>query len=279
MRDFTLTDANVAAVAAICRRLDGLPLAIELAAARTAVLSPAAILSRLEQRRFVLTGGPRDQPARLRTLHGAVAWSYDLLSTEEQALFRRLAVFTGGFTLDAAEAVCGPQSTDGGRQSTADDRSPVVFWDPEVTPSVDSVFEGVASLVAKSLIESGEDAQGESRFGMLETIREFARQRLEECGEADDVIRSFSAHFLALAERADPELEGPAQDPWLERLETEYDNLRAALSGRSRTTGRLPYDWPRPCRPSGPLVADTGAKVSSGSSVHSRSDMTLRRRH
>lgn len=199
---FTLTDDNAGAVADICRRLDGLPLAIELAAARAAVLPPHALLTRLERRLPLLTGGPRDAPRRLRTMRDAIAWSHDLLSIEEQVLFRRLAVFVGGCTLEAAEAVAG-----GG-----------------------DVLEGIDSLVAGSLVHVEDDPHGDPRYVMLETIREFAREHLVECGELDEIHHRHAAWYLAVAEEAEDALRGgPDQAHWLARLAPELPNLRNAL--------------------------------------------------
>jgi predicted ATPase/class 3 adenylate cyclase len=201
--DFELSDASV--VAQICRRLDGLPLAIELAAARVKMLSPAAILSRLDQRLEMLTGGPRDVPLRQRTLRQAIAWSYDLLSPEEQRLFRHAAVFVGGCTLAAIEAVAVKGQT------------------------MDS-FAGMASLVDKSLMRNDETADGgEPRFAMLETVREYALERLAEAGEVEQLHVRHADYFLALAQQAEPGLSGAHQAAWLDRLQQEHDNLRAAL--------------------------------------------------
>lgn len=202
---FMVDNANAPAVAEICHRLDGLPLAIELAAAWVRLLTPAAILARLEHRLPMLTGGARDLPARQRTLRGAIDWSYDLLGRAEQALFARLAVFAGGCTLEAAEAVCGD------------------------LPEGASMLETLASLVDKSLLQQTEELQGAPRFDMLETIREYAAERLEQAGEAADRRRAQAAYFLALAEAAEGELVGPQQVTWLERLEREHANARAAL--------------------------------------------------
>jgi predicted ATPase/class 3 adenylate cyclase/Flp pilus assembly protein TadD len=201
--DFRL-NGDAPAVAEICRRLDGLPLAIELAAARAKVLSPAALLERIEQRLAVLTGGPRDVPDRQRTLRDTIAWSYELLDESEQGLFSRLAVFVGGFTLDAAEQVC------------------------------DADLDTLTSLVEKSLVRQGDD-----RFRMLETIREFALERLDESRELQDVRRQHADFFLAFAGREASRAEH--QSPvWLERLETEHDNFRTALQfARDRDDSRL----------------------------------------
>jgi predicted ATPase/class 3 adenylate cyclase len=204
--DFAITADSVAAVAEICARLDGLPLAIELAAARVRLLPPQTLISRLEQRLTVLTGGARDLPERQQTLRGAIDWSYDLLSGGEQELFAHLAVFVGGCTLEAAEAVCGP-----------------------VGDSTPDVFEGLSSLLDKSLIRQA-GADDEPRFGMLETIREYALERLRQNKNENIVSQRHAEYFLALAEEAEPEIWGPPQEMWLERLEWEHDNFRGALA-------------------------------------------------
>jgi non-specific serine/threonine protein kinase len=206
---FVLTPANAAAVVAICRRLDGLPLAIELAAARIRYLAPAALLTRLDQRLPLLTGGPRDQPARLRTMRHAISWSYDLLAPEEQILFRRLAVFTGGFSIEAACAVAEANDTFG----------------------ID-VLDGLGQLVASSLLVPVETPVGavQPRFTMLDTIQEYGQEQLQVNGEADVTLRAFAAWCLALAKRAG------GGTPWLYRgtrldeLSAEYANLRSALT-------------------------------------------------
>jgi predicted ATPase len=202
------------AVAEICRRLDGLPLAIELAAARSKLFAPPALLARLTSRLGVLTNGMRDLPARQQTLRDAIAWSYDLLGAVEQALFRRLGVFVGGCTIEAAEAVC---TGDGGAAPTASSQLPA------------PVLDVLASLVDKSLLSQREGADHEPRFDMLETIREYALERLAELGEAADQCRRHAAYYLNLAEAAQPQLQGGQQVAWLDRLEAEHDNLRAAL--------------------------------------------------
>lgn len=227
--DFTLVEANAGAIGAICHRLDGLPLAIELAAARVTLLSPAALLDRLQKRLSLLAGGARDQPARLQTMRNAIAWSYDLLDPTQQALFRHLAVFVGGCALEAAKAVCGPQATDDRRQTTAD-RAPV----DRRLPTVDCVLDGVASLVDKSLLQVVEQAEREPRFGMLETIREFGLEQLEASGDEPAVRASHADYFLALVERANAALSGPEQRRWLDVLATEHDNVRAALDWLER---------------------------------------------
>ncbi len=226
---FVLTAENAAIVTEICRRLDGLPLAIELAAARTRLLPPGALLTRLEGRVAVLTGGPRDLPARQRTLHDAIAWSYDLLAPAEQALFRRLTVFAGGGTLAAAEAVAGAgcevRGADAG-EAAARGSLALARRTQDLVPAV---LDGLASLVDKSLLRRQDQADGEPRFWMLRTVREFGRELLESSGEAAAAQRAHANHFLALAERAEPELVGPEQARWLDRLEAEHENLRAAL--------------------------------------------------
>ena len=204
--DFAITNENAPAIAEICHRLDGLPLAIELAAARIRLLTPQAILARLERRLPLLTGGARDLPTRQQTLRNAIAWSYDLLSPEEQTLYRRLAIFVGGCTLEAVEAVC----------------------DPEGSLGLD-VLDGVTSLAAQSLLRQEDGPDGEPRFGMLETIREYAVEQLQASGELELLQRRHAAHFLVLTETARPHLDGPDQLGWFDRLERDHDNLRAAL--------------------------------------------------
>ena len=201
--DFVLSDAEAPAVAALCRRLDGLPLALELAAARLRLFTPGALLARLERRLPLLVDGPRDLPARQRTLRATLDWSHDLLDEGEQALFRRLAVFAGGCTVEAAEAVCG-----GGGPPVA---------------------AGLEALLGQGLLHRWVGDDGEPRLGMLETIREYATERLAASGEAEATRDAHLAYFLALAEAAEPELLGPRAPAWLDRLEREHDNLRAAL--------------------------------------------------
>ncbi|MGH2531000.1 MAG: ATP-binding protein, partial [Thermomicrobiales bacterium] len=206
---FALTAENAATVAQICHRLDGLPLAIELAAAQTRLLPLPALLARLEPRLPLLTGGPRDAPARLQTMRDAISWSHDLLDDDEQTLFHRLAVFVGGFTLDAAEWVMSSPSPD--------------------------ALTGIASLVDKSLIRrlalpAGEADAGIPRYGMLETIREFGLAQLAASSEEAELRSRHAAYLLALAEEAEPFLRGPDQIGWFDRLEAELPNLRAALA-------------------------------------------------
>jgi predicted ATPase/class 3 adenylate cyclase/Tfp pilus assembly protein PilF len=205
--DFSVTNENAPAVAEICARLDGLPLAIELAAARIKVLPPQKMLDRLSDRLKILARGARDLPERQRTLRASMEWSHALLDEGEKVLFARLSVFAGGRTLEAIEAVC----------------------DPEGTLPID-VLDGVESLVDKSLLREEEGVWGEPRFVMLETVHEYAREKLEESGEAEELRRRHAQYFLALAEEAEPELKGPRQFDWVERLEAEHDNMRAAFS-------------------------------------------------
>jgi predicted ATPase/DNA-binding CsgD family transcriptional regulator len=203
---FALTEENAAAVAEICARLDGLPLAIELAAARVRLLAPGAILERLDQRLDLLGEGPRDWPARHRTARALVDWSYDLLSEEQRVLLRRLSVFAGGWTVEAAEAVCGFGVLD----STA-------------------VMDLLARLVDQSLVLA-EEQGGAGRFRLLETIREFGLEQLEVHGGGAPTRRRHAQHYLAFVEEADLRLRGPEGQTWLDRLEAEHDNLRAALA-------------------------------------------------
>jgi predicted ATPase/class 3 adenylate cyclase len=205
--DFSITNESAPAVAEICVRLDGLPLAIELAAARIKMLPPRAMLQRLSSRLKLLTGGARDLPERQRTLRATIEWSFALLDAGEQLLFGRLSVFSGGRTLEAIEAIC----------------------DAEGDLGVDA-FEGISSLLDKSLLRQEEGPNGEPRFVMLETVHEFAREKLGKSGEAEEIKRVHAQYFLTLAEEAPPELRGPNQLEWLERLEAEHDNMRAALS-------------------------------------------------
>src|SRR5829696_9145885 len=192
--DFEVTTENAPAVAEICARLDGLPLAIELAAARVKVLTPQKMLDRLSDRLKLLTGGARDLPERQRTLRATMEWSHALLEEGERALFARLSVFAGGRTLEAIEAVC-----------NADGTLPI------------DVLDGVESLVDKSLLREEEGVGGEPRFVMLETVHEYTREKLEESGEAEELRRRHAQYFLALAEEAEPDLKGPRQYTWVER--------------------------------------------------------------
>ena len=210
--DFAVTVENTRAIAEICRRLDGLPLAIELAAARVKLLPPAAMRARLENSLQLLTGGARDLPARQQTLRGAIDWSHDLLSAPEQKLFRRLAVFIGGCTLEAVEAVCNAPG------------------DLDV-----DVFDGMESLVDKSLARQAASEEGEPRFEMLETIREYALERLSASGDEALTRRAHAAYCLILAEEEGGEGGRETQTGWLNRFDIEQGNFRAALDWMTQT--------------------------------------------
>ena len=215
---FAITSENAPAVAEICYRLDGLPLAIELAAARIKLLSPDAILERLGRSMTLLAGGARDLPARQQTLRGAIAWSHDMLDEGDRRIFAALSTFVGGASFDAIEAVC-------------------------TVPDVD-VFECLESLVDKSLVRRSEGVDGEVRFGMLETIRDFAHEQLVETGTAPELRERHAAWYLDLAERVQPEIMGKEKGRWLDLLDQEHDNLRAAIgwaieAGEVETAMRL----------------------------------------
>ncbi len=203
--DFALSEENARAVIEICARLDGLPLAIELAAVHVRVLPPRLLADRLERRLSALAGGIRDLPARHRTLADTIAWSYDLLSAEEQRLFRRLGAFAGGWTLEAAEAVCADDALEGAR-----------------------LVEALNALAASSLIVV--EADDPPRYRMLQTIHEYAQERLAESGEAPTIFRRHRDWFLHLAEQPPPTQPASARRDWLRRLEREHDNFRAALT-------------------------------------------------
>ena len=206
--DFRLTEGNAPVVAQICQRLDGLPLAIELAAARVRHLSPHAVLERLDRRLRLLTGGPRNAPARHQTLTAAIEWSYDLLAEHEKKLFRRLSVFQGRRTLDALEAVCN--------------------YDHSLEQDM---LEGITALVDKNLVRQGtrKSPDGESYFWLLETIHEYAREKLSESGEASALQKEHALYFMRLVEAAEPHLTGARQQEWLNKLEAEHNNIRTAL--------------------------------------------------
>ncbi|MCL4861977.1 MAG: AAA family ATPase, partial [Caldilineaceae bacterium] len=212
--EFALSPANAADVAKICISLDGLPLAIELAAARSKLFAPAGLLIRLNERLTLLTGGSHDLPARQRTLRDEIVWSYDLLTADEQKLFRRLAVFVGGFTLDAA-------------QDVADIGGDLGM----------NVLDGITSLVDQNLLKQVEQNNGEPRFDLLETIREYGLEQLAASGEAKIVRRRQAEFFLTLAETVEPELLGAKRDAGLGRLNLEIDNLRAALAWSQTEAG------------------------------------------
>jgi predicted ATPase/DNA-binding CsgD family transcriptional regulator len=209
--DFALTEGNSGAVAAICQRLDGLPLALELAASRITLFSPETLLERLERRMALLTGGARDLPERLQTLQGAMTWSYHLLAPDEQRLFRRLAVCMGGCAIEAAEAIS--------------------------SASPDDVIAGMSALVDQSLLQRMDTLGGEPRFVMLETIREFALEQLAASGEETAVRHTHARYLLAFAETAERGLRSAEQQQWRNRLEDELGNLRAALAWTTSAAG------------------------------------------
>ena len=215
---FEITEENAPAVASICRRLDGLPLALELVAAKIRFLGPGTLLSRLD--RALEAGGARDLPERQRTMSGTLDWSYDLLHNPEKGLFRRLSVFAGGFTLEAAEAVGG------------EDREP------------GDELMLLGNLIEQSLVLAESEEGDEIRYRMLEPVRQYAQEKLEEGGEAEKTKRRHARYYLTLAEEAEPWIKGREQVEWLDLLEAENDNLRAAISwsleaGEARTAARL----------------------------------------
>ena len=205
-RDFSVTPENAQSVATICRRLDGIPLAIELAAARVGSLSVEQIAQRLDDSLMLLTGGGRTAVARHHTMRGALDWSHGLLSADEKKLFGRLSVFAGGWTLEAAETVGAGEGVEEAE-----------------------ILDLLSGLVQKSLVIAKEGNEGGVRYRLLEPVRLYARGKLEESGDAERVRERHAEYFLVLAERADPELAGPGRTVWLKQLATEYDNIRAAL--------------------------------------------------
>ncbi len=215
--NFELTDANAAAVAAICVRLDGLPLAIELAAARSKLLPPAWLLARLDKRLPLLTGGAHDLPARLQTMQSAIVWSYELLSEHDKSVMRQLSVFANGYTVDAVEAVCQP-------------------GDGEA-----AILSSLDSLVDKSLLRGMEQGTDDVRLSMLETIREFGLERLDAHGETAETRRRHALYYIQLAEQAKPHLRGAEQLLWLNQLEAEHNNIRAVLEWSIGQPGAREY--------------------------------------
>ena len=220
LNSFALTSENAQPVAEICARLDGLPLAIELAAARIKVLSPHEILSRLDRRLKLLTGGPRDLPERQQTMRRAMDWSFDLLDNNEKCLFQRLAVFAGGFTFESAEEVAG-----GRVLASPKKEEPNLSAENEVF----DVLNTLTRLVDQSLLIAEGQQHGDTRFRMLGIVREYALERLEASGELETMRQKQAAHFLVLAEAAEPKLHSAQPGFWLSRLEDEHDNIREAL--------------------------------------------------
>jgi non-specific serine/threonine protein kinase len=240
--DFALTSNNAAALASACRRLDGIPLAIELAAARVRSLPIEEINNRLDQRFRLLTGGSRTALPRQQTLRAMIDWSYDLLNVQEKTLLHRLSVFAGGWTLEAAEAVCADKAVgssspsvlanrsagEGTRLSVVETLSNGSLFPTAYCLLPDEVLDLLTSLVDKSLAVYDE-RHGTARYRLLETVRQYARDRLVEGGEGDAIRGRHVEDFLVIAEEAEPNLEGARQSEWLRRLEDEHDNLRAAL--------------------------------------------------
>jgi predicted ATPase len=231
---FSVDERSAPVAAAICSRLDGLPLAIELAAARTRSLSLRALLERLDHRLVLLSDGPRDLPTRQRTLRSEIDWSHDLLDDEEKQLFRRLAVFAGGCTAESAAAVCLDRGED----------------------AFPSVLVRLSTLKDKSLVEVRDSVEG-PRFYMLQTIREYALERLEACDETEILHQRLVTWCCGLAEMAEPLLYGPDQRRWFDRLETEHANIRSSLEwllGRRdgeqglRLSGAMGWFWFRRAR-------------------------------
>ena len=220
--NFVLTGENIKTVAEICRRLDGLPLAIELAAVRVKLLAPQAILERLDYSLKLLTGGASDAPERQRTMRDAIRWSYDLLEKDEQFLFRRLAIFAGGFTVEAGEFLSEPPAAAGGS---------------------DSALDLLTALIDNNLLVSKEQTDGNVRLQMLEVVREFAFEMLRETDELDDLQKNHAGFFLSLVEKAETFLQGETSEYWLEKLEKDHDNLRSALrwslKNDSQTAARI----------------------------------------
>jgi len=237
--DFALTAENAASIVAICQRLDGLPLALELAAAGLRVLSPAALLARLERGMPLLMRGARDLPERQQTLRNTIAWSYELLSERDQQVFRRLAVFEGGFTLEAVQAVCVFDTAGTSSPTQADDDG--------------AILDQLAQLLDKSLVQPQQGTGGEPRFTMLETIHEYAQEQLANSGEAAAAQRRHADYFLRVALEAEPHMSRPEREVWMERLDREEANLRAALAWSKadsnavqtglRLVGALAFYW------------------------------------
>ena len=229
---FRLTHENAQDIVEICRRLDGLPLAIELAAARLKVLSPAALLQRLARRLDMLTGGAQGRPSRFQTMRDTISWSYELLSEDQRRLFRRLGVFTGGFTLEAVVAVEERIEPGGNERQAGSDGDAL------------GVLDRVTELLDHSLIHHISHDDPEPRFAMYQTIQEFAQELLIHHQELDTIQRAHAEYVAHLAEQAEPELTGECQLVWFDRLEAEHDNIRAALdwaiaAGNARLAQRI----------------------------------------
>lgn len=277
--NFVLTNENIASVAEICRRLDGLPLAIELAAVRVKLLSPNAILERLSNSLNLLTGGAKDSPSRQRTMRGAVEWSYDLLTDDEKYLFRRLAVFAGGFTAESAEFfVLNSFSIS---QQNSNNIEEIASINGQRTLDV---FNLLDSLIENNLLVLKDQTDGNARLRMLEVVREFALECLETSGEAESVKRAHSQFFLELSEKAEPLLHGESGNEWLEKLETEHDNLRSALAWSLKNDGEtaariaaaLRFFWLNRTHLSEGLIWSSAALAATETSVSkARSELLL----
>ncbi len=224
---FEVTDANARAVAEICHRLEGLPLAIELAAARLSMMPAQALLARLENRLGVLTGGARDLPTRQQTLRSTIEWSYDLLTEPQQTLFCTLSIFAGGCTLDAVEEVCTMRNVEFGMRNN-DEQISIPHSEFHI-PHSESLLETLSALVDNSLVLLDEQTGEEARFRMLETVREYALERLKAHGAEGRTRGLHARYYLRLARRAQDELRGPSQLEWLNRLSADHNNLRIAL--------------------------------------------------
>jgi predicted ATPase/class 3 adenylate cyclase len=258
--DFKVTNENAPAVAGIAARLHGMPLAIELAAARVKLLTPDAILERLEHQLGVLASGSRDLPERQQTLRGAIAWSHELLDEGERRLLARLSVFVGGCELDSAEAVCGPAAELAGLE----------------------VLDGLMALADQSLVRA-EEIDGETRFRMLDTIREFAAEQLLALGERTEIERRHTATFVTLGETLTPRLSGDEQRRWLGRLERDHDNIRVVLdravaAGDAETAIRLGFAMWRYWQKRGHLAEARRRLQAIADAPWSRDDPRLRAR-
>ncbi|HEY3165135.1 MAG TPA: adenylate/guanylate cyclase domain-containing protein [Candidatus Limnocylindrales bacterium] len=258
--DFQVTNLNAPAVAGIAARLHGMPLAIELAAARVKLLSPDAILERLEHQLGVLAAGARDLPERQQTLRGAIAWSHDLLDAGQRRLLARLSVFVAGCELDSAEAICGPAAELAGLE----------------------VIDGLMALADQSLVRA-EEVDGETRFRMLDTIREFASEQLTASGEREEIERRHSAAFVAMAEAVTKKLTGDDQRRWLGRLERDHDNIRAVIDravagGDGPTAIRLGFAMWRYWQKRGHLSEARRRLDSMANAAWSHDDPVLRAR-
>jgi predicted ATPase len=249
--EFVMHDRNVAIVAQICRRLDGIPLALELAAARVRLLAPEQILERLDDRLRLLVGGSRTAPSRHQTLRAMADWSYAHLDEPERVLLRRLSVFTGGWTLESAEVVCALRRAPGKTPLEASSAAIPDHADARDDLAGDDVLEVLGRLVDRSLVLA-DTQSGSARYRLLETIRQYAFGALVDTGEAEAIQSRHAAWYLALAEQGEPALLGPDQTTWFERLEREHDNFRVALRwsiGRGeaepslRLAGALAWFW------------------------------------